>query len=119
MRRLWFALLVCAAAALAANVNGDWSGEGVANGDKQPVYLVLRQDGSTLTGSGGPSLLQQDLIQNGKIDGNKITFDVNPVSATPLHFELTADAGSLKGTITLQHKGQPLKVAISLTRAKT
>ena len=71
------ALLLCAAPAFAADVDGKWSGTvATPNGDF-PVSFEFKADGATLTGSTSSPDGGQVAIKNGKIEGNKITFLVS------------------------------------------
>lgn len=67
-------LLLVAAFAVAAEVDGVWEGIITVTGTDVPVRWTFKANGSELTGSvsqaGGPEIA----IKNGKIDGNKITF---------------------------------------------
>jgi hypothetical protein len=73
---LFVAALLVAAPALAADVDGKWSGAlTTPNGDVN-IAFEFKADGTSLTGSQtGPDGSTQ-AIKNGKIDGNKITFVV-------------------------------------------
>jgi hypothetical protein len=76
-------LLVVAIAAFAADVSGKWTYEqpGRGGGPGRPVTITLKQDGSKLTGQvpgmgrGGADVPPSD-IQNGKVDGDKVSFEV-------------------------------------------
>jgi len=61
--------------ALAADVTGTWKGEANPNGKGGPPTFMLKQAGSALTGTttgrGG-----EIEISNGKIDGDKVYFEV-------------------------------------------
>jgi uncharacterized protein (TIGR03435 family) len=60
-------LLVCGIAAGATDVSGKWSGA--------PFYFIFKQDGSKLSGSGGPSEKEQIVsFDNGVVEGDRITF---------------------------------------------
>jgi hypothetical protein len=80
-------LLVFAFAAWAADVTGKWTYEmaGRQGGNPRPVTLDLKSSGSTLTGTvsglggrrgGGGDAPPPAEISNGKIDGDKISFEV-------------------------------------------
>jgi opacity protein-like surface antigen len=77
--------------ALAADVTGTWKGEANPNGKGGPPTFMLKQAGSALTGTttgrGG-----EVEISNGKIDGDKI------------YFEVTRDMGE-KGKFTSKYTG--------------
>src|SRR5947208_16220047 len=63
-------------------VSGKWSGavsikNEAGEAQSQPVFLILTQDGKKLTGTGGPSEDEQGFnIENGVVDGDKLSFDV-------------------------------------------
>ena len=79
-------LCVCAALAMtlgtasvrAADVTGTWSSEMTTpDGNSFPLTFTFKQDGATLTGTvQGPMGDPMDIV-NGKIDGDKFTFDVS------------------------------------------
>src|SRR5215469_17199890 len=104
MRKILLAALLFAASSLAADFAGKWTGEGVVNGESHPLYFVFSQDGTTLTGTGGPSADEQHPFQNGRIDGDKIVFDVVPGNKGSIHFELKTDGETLKGTVELRRE---------------
>ena len=50
----------------AADFTGNWA--------SAPIYLVLKQDGNKLSGTGGPSAKDQQLsFDNGTVDGDRAT----------------------------------------------
>jgi hypothetical protein len=73
---LFVLMLLFAAPAMAADVDGKWSGSlATPNGDVT-IGFEFKSDGTALTGSttgpdGAPAA-----IKNGKVDGNKISFIV-------------------------------------------
>jgi hypothetical protein len=77
-------LLVVAIAAFAADVSGKWTYEqpGRGGGPGRPVTITLKQDGTKLTGSvpgmgrGGDNPPPPSEIQNGKVEGDKVSFEV-------------------------------------------
>jgi opacity protein-like surface antigen len=114
--------LALAMAAYAADVTGNWSGTfkvGMPDGTTQDdtVYLSLKQTGSTITGTAGPSIDQQAPIRVGKIEGNKITLDV-PVPQGSFKFDITLQGDHLQGEVTASAQGQTVKAKMDATRAK-
>ena len=77
-------LLVVALSAFAADVTGKWTYEAPGRGGNpgRPTTITLKASGSTLTGSipgfarGGGEAPPATEISNGKIDGDKISFEV-------------------------------------------
>ncbi len=70
-RAILAGLLVSSAMLHAADVSGRWSGF--------PVYLTLKQDGNTVTGSAGESEDDQIPFQSGSIDDNRLTLKLGPI----------------------------------------
>jgi hypothetical protein len=69
-------LLVLALAVFAADVTGKWTFEQQGRNGAQTITMMLKADGSNLTGTvdagrGGPAE-----IKDGKIDGDNISFNV-------------------------------------------
>ena len=113
--------LVLATALLAAadDVTGKWAGSFVITLEgetrDETALLNLKQTGNELTGTGGPNADRQWPIQNGKVEGNKFTFDVQ--SDGPLiKFALTLADGHLKGEAKAEHEGRSMKAAVDLQR---
>ena len=99
MRKIFLASLLFATSALAADFTGKWSGEGVTNGESHPLYFVVKQNGDTLTGSGGPNANEQHDFKTARIDGSKIVLEIAVGDKGTLHFELEPDGDGLKGTV--------------------
>jgi uncharacterized protein (TIGR03435 family) len=68
---IFVGLLVSSAMLGATDVSGRWSGF--------PVYLTLKQDGNTVTGSAGEREDDQIPFQSGSIDDNRVTLKLGPV----------------------------------------
>jgi hypothetical protein len=99
MSRILLALILFATSALAADFTGTWSGEGVTNGESHPLYFVLKQDGTMLTGSGGPDASEQHNFKSTKVEVDKIILEVAIGEKGTLHFELKSEGDGLKGTV--------------------
>jgi hypothetical protein len=77
-------LLVLAIGAFAADVSGKWTYEQPGRGGNpgRPVTITLKQTGNTLTGQvpgmgrGGDAPPPATEITNGKVEGDKISFEV-------------------------------------------
>jgi len=110
----------------AANVAGTWSGSFRKMVDGKPASndlatVVLKQEGSVLTGTAGPPQ-GQNAISHGKVvttkDGTVITFDIVNGNGMTLQFELKLTGGHLKGTAKAEQNGQQLNAMLDLERAK-
>ena len=116
MRKALLASILFAMSVFGADFTGNWSGEGLSDGESHPLFFVMKQDGNTLTGSGGPNADEQHPMQNGKVDGEKVVFDV-PAGKGVLHFELSADGEALKGTVQIRSDEGTRSGTVSLKRA--
>ena len=72
-----FGLLLTAAPALAADVDGKWAGTISTPGGEVPVSFEFKADGTNLTGTTSSPDGMSVNIKDGKIDGDKITFGVS------------------------------------------
>ena len=115
---LVFAGLLAADTALA----GKWSGSFLmddGSGEKRDsgIFLVLKQDGAEITGTAGPSESEQWPISKGKLEGNKLTMEVQ--SDGPLiKFELQLDGDHLKGDAHATHEGHAMSAKVDAARSK-
>jgi hypothetical protein len=98
---LLFLSVALACTATAADISGKWSGTFVAeNGDSGTAYVILKQSGSTITGSGGPDANEQWPALQGTIDGNKISLQVKSTTDGRVYnCALVLDADHLKGEV--------------------
>jgi hypothetical protein len=88
-------LTLAAATALAADCSGAWLGAVVGpNSDGYTVTFVFKQDGAKLTGTVQGTQGAPVAIENGKVDGNKISFDVVLAGVKISHAGTINDDGS-------------------------
>jgi hypothetical protein len=107
----------------APDLTGTWTGKFsvVSQGEKQEgAYVILKQTGSELSGSVGPSAERQQAINKGAVvtskDGTTVTFD----TGRPGHviaFELKLADGTLKGAAKDEFYPDN-KITVELHRAK-
>jgi hypothetical protein len=113
-------VLLLATVLLAANdLTGKWSGSFNITMDGETrddvIYLILKQTGAELTGTAGPNAERQWPIQKGKVEGNKVMFEVQ--TEQPLiKFELTLADGQLKGEAKAEHEGRSMKAIVAAQR---
>jgi len=105
-----------------ADVSGTWSGSFIAVGPDGQEHdngatLMLKQSGSELTGTAGPNADQQNPIQKGKVEGDKIAFEV-PLGEGILKFDLTVEGEHIKGTVTATMGEQRMSAKLDVTRSK-
>ena len=123
-------LLVLAIGAFAADVTGKWTYEqaGRNGGAPRPVTITLKQDGSTLTGEvpgmgrGGDAPPPPTAIKNGKVDGDKVSFDVvrefNGNSMTT-KYEGTVSGSEMKLKVTREGQNGPQTTEVVAKKATT
>ena len=113
------ALLLASAVLAADDLTGKWAGSFNITADGQTkdstAYMVLKQNGTELTGTAGPDANEQWQILKGKVEGNKVTFELQ--SDGPLvKFELTLADGHLKGEAKAEQEGRSMKAAVDVQR---
>ncbi|MGA3043799.1 MAG: hypothetical protein ABSF54_23750 [Bryobacteraceae bacterium] len=123
MKKLW--LLPCLAAALmGADVSGKWTGsvtvedpDGGSNIDAQ-VRAELLQKADAITGTIGRQEDQQgEHIQNAKLDGQRLTFEVSSAEASGLiKFVLTLEGDRLDGDMSGSMDGTAIAGKVHLSR---
>jgi hypothetical protein len=108
------------AAAQATDVSGKWSGSLTLSIDGQQrndtAFMTFTQKGSELTGSVGPRDDRLRPITNGKVEGNRVTFDVQGDGGPQLAFTLTLTDGRLKGQAAGDRNGQAMTAAVDVGR---
>jgi hypothetical protein len=123
MKRTVFGFLaVCAlaAAAFAADATGAWSGSFTleGSGDSRTAYAVLKQAGTGLTGTAGPSSDEQWPTEAGKVEGNKISFAVRAPDGALYRVALALDGDNASGDLTAVLGDQTIPGKIRLKRVK-
>ena len=128
--------LVVAFAAFAADVSGKWTYEqaGRNGGPARQTTITLKADGAKLTGSvpgmmgrgggGGGTPPPAQEITNGKIDGDKVSFEVTrDMQGTPFttKYEGTVSGDELKLKITTPgfNGGDPRTTEVTAKREKS
>jgi hypothetical protein len=114
---LLLSLLISLTTVGANDVNGEWSGTLQLTGQTraESVYMVLKQDGNNLSGSGGPNESEQHPFQGGKVEGNKLVFDV-PLGESSMHFELEVQGAQIRGQMKHQREGSVETAKVALKR---
>ena len=106
----------------ADDLTGKWSGSLVitsSDGDTKDdkAFLVLKQNGAEIAGTAGESPDKQWAIQKGKVEGSKVTFEVQ-TDGPLIKFELALVDGHLKGEAKAEREGKSMKAAVDLQRQK-
>jgi hypothetical protein len=106
--------------AMAADITGTWKGSFAPEGqDPSTAVVVLKQSGTTLTGSAGPAEDQQWPLTNGKVVGNKITGEVTSPEGMVFKLDLVLEGDHIKGDVNGSREGQAMKAKVDLTRVKS
>ncbi len=123
-------LLVVAIGAFAADVSGKWSYEqqGRGGGPARQVTITLKQDGNKLTGSvpgfgrGGDTPPPPTEIKNGKVDGDKVSFEVVREmggNTMTTKYEGTVSGDEMKLKITRDTQNGPMTNEVTAKRSTT
>jgi hypothetical protein len=112
-----FAMTISAATATAAGVTGTWTAETTTpDGSSFQLTFTFKVDGATLTGTvqgpGGDPMA----ISNGKVDGDKFTFD-DSFNGITIHHDCTVDGDTIKMTAKSDSPDFPA-MELTLTRVK-
>ena len=111
--------LLFALCAMAADATGKWSGTFAPEGQSpNNAYVILKQSGTSLTGSAGPDEGQQWPLTEGKVTGNKITGTVTSPDGVVYKLDVTLDGDKMAGDVSASANGQAMKAKIELTRVK-
>ena len=120
MSQVVFAAIV-ALTLTGADATGTWSGSftvGDGSGEPRPVTLVLKQDGETLTGTGGPDAARQMPIRKGKVQNGTLTFEIATDDDGVMMFDLKQDAETISGEIWRERDGQKQTAKLSAKRTQ-
>jgi hypothetical protein len=104
------------------NVTGKWSGSfntAGPNGEtkESTALLMLKQNGTDITGTVGPNEDEQFPIQKGKIEGDKITLQVDH-DGHAMTFSLVLASERITGEAQMSRDGETMKAKIDVSRAK-
>jgi hypothetical protein len=76
MKRLLVALTVFCISVLAADVAGTWKGTAETDNGTIERTFIFKVEGTKLTGETTSSLMGKSTIENGKIEGNNLSFNI-------------------------------------------
>ena len=115
----WIAAALLATLAF-ADVSGNWTGTLSPDGrDPTPAYLVLKQDGETVTGTAGAAEQGERLtIRNGTARDGVVTFEVETPGGHLMKFDLKEQGDELTGTVTRERDGEKQRAALAVKRVK-
>lgn len=103
--------------AAAPDATGKWAGTWTPEGqDSRPAYAVLKQAGSSLTGTAGPDADTQWAISDGKVSGNTVSLQVTDPDGVVYKVTMSLNGDKLNGDIQINAGGQTAKAKIELAR---
>lgn len=78
--------------------------------------MILKQDGDKLTGSAGPDESEQYEIRNGKVEGDRLTFEA-PLNDGTVYLDLKVQGDRIEGELKGQRNDGTTRTAkLSLKR---
>jgi len=109
-------LLLASAVASANAVDGNWTGSiDSPNGPVQLSFL-FKVDGNALTGSSTGPDGNTTQLKNGKVDGDKIAFDISvDLGGNPVTFNYTGVVSGAEIKLHTDFMGQPLDFSVKKT----
>lgn len=119
MKNIIALLLLLAINAMAGDLTGKWSGVFKVDGGDHKVQqlFVFKQEGNKLSGSGGPDQAEQYPIENGRIDGDRVRFEVT-TGEWRFTYSLKAIEGRMSGDLDLRSLNERRTATVSLSRAE-
>jgi hypothetical protein len=115
MHALVLGLLLVAAPALAADVDGKWNGSIDSPNGAVEIGFEFKADGTMLTGTTTNPEGAPTPIKDGKIDGNNITFAVDlDFGGMPFTINYKGVVNAVQGQInlTLDFAGMPVELVV-------
>ncbi len=76
MKRLLVLLALCALAAFAADISGNWKATAEGPNGSMERTFTFKQEGTKLTGETTSSFMGKSTITDGKVEGDTVTFTI-------------------------------------------
>jgi hypothetical protein len=106
-------LLLASTLAFADSVDGKWTGS--VDSPNGPVQLnfEFKTDGAALTGSSTGPDGHSVMLKNGKVDGDKLSFDISvDLQGTPVTFNYTGVVSGKEIKLHTEVMGQPIEFSV-------
>jgi hypothetical protein len=118
MRILVVALVLILGLA-AGDVSGNWHGYfRVDGGDHDvPQFLLLKEDGTKLTGTGGPDATERYPISNGQVNGDRVTFELT-TGDWKFFYDLKSSGLQMSGKVVLKSANDSRSAEVTLKKAQ-
>jgi hypothetical protein len=106
--------------AAASDITGKWSGAFKASGGDHgiPQIVILKQDRNKLTGSAGPDAEEQYPLENGRIEGDRVRFEVTTGEWRFSYDLQRAGEDEMKGNLELTSVNNRRTAVVSFSRVK-
>ncbi len=123
MRKTLVAALLFTCAAFGADITGRWTGTATAkspDGEEhvEDVMLVLKQDGSTITGTGGSNEGDLRPLVKPALNGDTLTFDVESDEGAVFHVTLKISGETMTGEAKAEVNGETRIGTLKFQRQK-
>jgi len=117
MKKAIAVVLLLTMNAMAEDLKGKWSGAFKVDGSDHDVsqLFIFKQEGNKLTGSGGPDQSEQYPIENGRVDGDRVSFEIT-TGEWKFTYSLRATDAKLAGDLELKSVDNRRTAKVNLTR---
>lgn len=115
--KLLAGLLLLASATVIPNLSGVWTGAFRGGDQDIPQLFTLKQQGSKVTGTGGPDSTEQYPVLNGSVTGNVVKFQVNN-GQRKFFYTLKDTDAKLRGSLTIKSADDTRTTTVWLERVK-
>jgi hypothetical protein len=113
VQALVLGILLVAAPAFAADVDGKWAGTITSPNGEVPIGFTFKADGKTLTGTTTGPDGGEIAIKDGSIDGSTIAFKVSlDFGGMPFEISYTGVVAKEEIKLTLDFMGMPVDIAV-------
>jgi hypothetical protein len=113
IRNLLLTFVVCAISAFAADIDGTWSGSIETPGGALPVSFTFKADGDRLTGSTTGPDGSVITLNDGKIDGDKFSFNITiDFGGMPFTMAYTGELKEGGVILTAEIMGMPFQILL-------
>ena len=101
------------------DVSGNWHGSfRVDGGDHDvPQLLLLKEDGTKLTGTGGPDETERYPLSNGQVNGDRVTFELT-TGDWKFFYDLKNSGLQMSGKLVLKSANDNRSAEVTLKKTK-